>query len=482
MFLFVPAPVTPERGASSTLLAQSRGSWGPAIPSPASPPAGSVGGTWRPWWRTDCTAQLALVRAAPGSQRGLAPVWPAKPRLGRVSQAWKGSQSKFVPPGYWHSLARRASRVPLPGSQQAFCNICSQSQTRQQILDNRVQQHSARCLLVWPSLSLNKPALGKYLGELLLLSWVSVVSALFKCKNVIKRALKSKAMPGRALVAKGCEVCTRDTEWGGKHSNAAVCPRTTAGTSPCFPSVCFAASPLNFLHHPGCFPELWLSGPVRSLKSSPVPLNARALNRVAVGRAVCYLSHQAPQLGRMEKRYRLNQHAAWQVRELLRSTRWGKKNKRRILAALNVLELGSAHTTALTNLLGTAGIPGLLPGGNAQHYILHLSKQNDLRGAGGGDPPNGKGQAPEQILRLAGDFLGIADSPAEAGQLSLPLPLRRSGEYRRGEMLGAEALIRLKFYRGNWLHAINKNRKYFLFSLRRGTLSNGFILICQALP
>lgn len=43
-FLFVPAPVTPERGASSTLLTQSPGSWGPAIPSPASPPAGSVGG------------------------------------------------------------------------------------------------------------------------------------------------------------------------------------------------------------------------------------------------------------------------------------------------------------------------------------------------------------------------------------------------------------------------------------------------------
>lgn len=126
-----------------------------------------------------------------------------------------------------------------------------------------------------------------------------------------------------------------------------------------------------------------------------------------------------------------------------------KKNKRRILAALNVLELGSAHTTALTNLLGTAGIPGLLLGGNAQHYILHLSKQKDLRGTGEGDPPNGKGQAPEQTLRLAGDFLGIAESPAEAGQLSLPLPLQLSGEYRRREMLGAEALIRLKFYCGN---------------------------------
>jgi len=48
------------------------------------------------------------------------------------------------------------------------------------------------------------------------------------------------------------------------------------------------------------------------------------------------------------------------------------------LAALNVLELGSAHTTALTNRLGIAGIPGLLLGGEAQHYVLHLSKQNIL--------------------------------------------------------------------------------------------------------
>jgi len=80
------------------------------------------------------------------------------------------------------------------------------------------------------------------------------------------------------------------------------------------------------------------------------------------------------------------------------------------------------------------------------------------------------------------DFLGVADSPAEARQLSLPLPLRLSRERRQGEAVGAEALIALRFYHGNWRHAINKNRKYFLFSLRRGTLSNGVILICQALP
>jgi len=63
----------------------------------------------------------------------------------RLSQAWRGFQSKSIPPhGHWHSSAP----VLLPGSQQAFCNIYSLSQTWQQILDKRVQQHSACCLLV----------------------------------------------------------------------------------------------------------------------------------------------------------------------------------------------------------------------------------------------------------------------------------------------------------------------------------------------
>lgn len=35
----------------------------------------------------------------------------------------------------------------------------------------------------------------------------------------------------------------------------------------------------------------------------------------------------------------------------------GEKNRKQILAALNTLELGSAHTTALTNPFGTARIP-----------------------------------------------------------------------------------------------------------------------------
>ena len=124
----------------------------------------------------------------------------------------------------------------------------------------------------------------------------------------------------------------------------------------------------------------------------------------------------------------------------------GKKKKRRILAALNVLEQGSAHSTALTNLLGMAGIPGLLLGGKAQHYILHLSKQKYLRGTGEGDSQMAKAK---QSFHLPCDFLGIVESPAEAQQVSLPQLLQLSGEYKRREMLGAEALIMLKFYHGN---------------------------------
>lgn len=68
-------------------------------------------------------------------------------------------------------------------------------------------------------------------------------------------------MLGRALVAKGCEACTRDRDREGKAEVLllSACPLTAADTSLCFLSVCFSASPLNFLHHPGCFPELRLS-------------------------------------------------------------------------------------------------------------------------------------------------------------------------------------------------------------------------------
>lgn len=99
-----------------------------------------------------------------------------------------------------------------------------------------------------------------------------MVSALLKCKNAIKRALKSKAMLGRDLVAKEFEVCTRDTNGEG---NAvvllSVCPLTTADTLLCFLSVCFSASPLNFLHHPGCFPASGGSAPRLLTGVLPLP-------------------------------------------------------------------------------------------------------------------------------------------------------------------------------------------------------------------
>lgn len=76
-------------------------------------------------------------------------------------------------------------------------------------------------------------------------------SALFNCKNVIKRALKSKAVLSRALVAKGLEVCISDAKQGGKHSNVAVslCPHNCRHIPVfpfylfcCFPSKLFASS------------------------------------------------------------------------------------------------------------------------------------------------------------------------------------------------------------------------------------------------
>lgn len=200
-----------------------------------------------------------------------------------------------------------------------------------------------------------------------------------------------------------------------------------------------------------------------------------------MGRAVCYLLHQAPQLGRMEKWYRLHQHTVWQVHELFWSTCWGKKKKRWILAALNVLELGSAHTTALTNPLGTAGIPGLLLGGKAQHYVLHLSKQKYSRGTGGGDFWMAKAKHLSKASVYPVIFWALRKAQLKPGSSPCLCHCSWAGS-TGGAMLGAEALNIPKFYRGNWLHAINKNGKYFLFSLRRGTLSNGFILICQALP
>lgn len=87
--------------------------------------------TVRHSWRL---CELLLAPSEGLHQCGLrSHAWEGCPKPGR------GRRANSSPRGYWHSLARCASRVPLPGSQQAFCNICSQSQTRQQILDNRVQ-------------------------------------------------------------------------------------------------------------------------------------------------------------------------------------------------------------------------------------------------------------------------------------------------------------------------------------------------------
>lgn len=114
----------------------------------------------------------------------------------------------------------------------------------------------------------------------------------------------------------------------------------------------------------------------------------------------------------------------------------GEKKRRQILAALNALELGSAHTTALTNPFGTARIPRA--GGKAQHSRSTLEVLERV-------VPIGKGQAPEQSLCSP----CVEESPAEAWQRSLPQPRQLNGEHRRTEMLGAKALIMLKFYHGN---------------------------------
>lgn len=60
------------------------------------------------------------------------------------------------------------------------------------------------------------------MGELLLLSWVSMESALFKHRNFTKRTQKNEAMPARALLAQGRVLCIAGTKRGGNHSSAAV--------------------------------------------------------------------------------------------------------------------------------------------------------------------------------------------------------------------------------------------------------------------
>lgn len=75
-------------------------------------------------------------------------------------------------------------------------------------------------------------------------------------------------MLGRALVAKGFEVCNTGGE-GNAVVLLSVCPLTAAAILLYFLSVCFSASPLNFLHHSGCFPEPRLSTSLAGWSSSP---------------------------------------------------------------------------------------------------------------------------------------------------------------------------------------------------------------------
>lgn len=111
---------------------------------------------------------------------------------------------------------------------------------------------------------------------------------------------------------------------------------------------------------------------------------------------------------------------------------------------MNVLELGSAHTTALSKLLGMAGIPGLLLGGEAQHSMLHLSKEKYLRGTGEGDSRMAKAKHLSKASVCPAIFPGMPTAQLMPGS-SPCRHCRQSGESRRRTTLGAEALVILKF-------------------------------------
>lgn len=77
-----------------------------------------------------------------------------------------------------------------------------------------------------------------------------------------------------------------------------VCPLTTAGTSLCFLSVCFAASPLKLFASSWLLSRaVWLGGLLWALESSRSPERRGHEIVLPWERAVCYLLHQAPQLG-----------------------------------------------------------------------------------------------------------------------------------------------------------------------------------------
>lgn len=175
--------------------------------------------------------------------------------------------------------------------------------------------------LVWPSPSLNKLALWKYWGELLLCSWASMVSALLKCnKESIEEQCWAELWWPRSVR------CVPQTLQGGKCSGAAaLCPS---------PPDCrrFAVFPfcLFFCFPSKLFASSWLLSRaeaqhlVGSLEPSLCP-GAQALSCVAMGRG-CLLPI-APGSRAGQDRSRLSQHTAGRVHELLWYTHWGEKKE-----------------------------------------------------------------------------------------------------------------------------------------------------------
>lgn len=143
-----------------------------------------------------------------------------------------------------------------------------------------------------------------------------------------------------------------------------------------FPHVCLAASPQSTLHHPGCIPELHLT----VLPCSPEPSCYLCIGQFTVlpwgGLFVTCYSWGGWRNGII---YIKKKHA-WGVHELLLSTFWKKKLG---LSALNALKLGSAHSSAVTNLPGIPGDCFSFQVGNYQIFCLskekYLSDQRQWR-------------------------------------------------------------------------------------------------------
>lgn len=92
-------------------------------------------------------------------------------------------------------------------------------------------------------------------------------SALFKHRNFAKRTEKNEAMPCQPELCWPRGACFAPPAPSREENIAAVlcaCPLRTAGMSLHFLDVCFTASPLNTLHHPGCAPKPWFMALARS--------------------------------------------------------------------------------------------------------------------------------------------------------------------------------------------------------------------------